>query len=233
MLDLLPWVKARFFDSNGIPLAGGQLFSYVAGTTTPLATYTDSSGLTANTNPIILDANGQCNAWVNTGTFKFVLEDSLGNVQWTVDNWQALNTRIAAQINLAGALAVVSNLSDVASATASVKNLGIAPYTYPTKFSVLSGQSATNLTGESFDGTVYTSVVYAFEVVQGTTIMASGDFALQYKNSTWVVVLGQSLGDVHGVVFSISQTTTVGQLLASESGLGNGTLKLKKHYFFV
>jgi hypothetical protein len=42
----------QFFDNNGVPLAGGLLYSYAAGTTTPLATYTTSSGVTPNTNPI-------------------------------------------------------------------------------------------------------------------------------------------------------------------------------------
>ena len=46
-------------DSNGVPLAGGQLFSYVYGTTTPLATYQDPLLTTPNANPIVADANGR------------------------------------------------------------------------------------------------------------------------------------------------------------------------------
>ena len=46
-------------DSNGVPLAGGQLFSYVYGTTTPLSTYQDPLLTTPNANPIIADANGR------------------------------------------------------------------------------------------------------------------------------------------------------------------------------
>jgi hypothetical protein len=48
-----PVLKQRFFDSNGDPLVGGKLYSYIAGTATPAATYIDSSGSTPNTNPII------------------------------------------------------------------------------------------------------------------------------------------------------------------------------------
>ena len=66
----------RAADANGAPLAGGKLYTYAAGTTTPLATYTDQGGLTANTNPVILDANGQANVWLGTtGAYKFVLTD--------------------------------------------------------------------------------------------------------------------------------------------------------------
>ena len=45
--------KLQFFDNNGNPLVGGKLYTYAAGTTTPLATYTDASSGTPNTNPII------------------------------------------------------------------------------------------------------------------------------------------------------------------------------------
>ena len=38
----------QFFNDNGIPLAGGLIYTYLAGTTTPAATYTSSTGLTAN-----------------------------------------------------------------------------------------------------------------------------------------------------------------------------------------
>jgi hypothetical protein len=46
----------QFFDNNGIPLAGGLIYTYAAGTTTPQATYTTSAGNIANANPIVLDS---------------------------------------------------------------------------------------------------------------------------------------------------------------------------------
>lgn len=84
-VDLAPLVRQRYFDANGVPLAGGKLFSYDAGTTTPRATFTDQTGSTANPNPIILDANGEANVWIGSGFFKFVLKDVNDVVQWTVD----------------------------------------------------------------------------------------------------------------------------------------------------
>lgn len=83
--DLAPLARQRFFDANGDPLAGGKLYTYEAGTTTPKATYTDRSGTTANTNPIILDANGECDIWIASGFYKFVLKDSSDVTQWTKD----------------------------------------------------------------------------------------------------------------------------------------------------
>lgn len=86
MAVIAPLPRQRFFDANGLPLAGGQLFTYLAGTTTPQATYTDSTGLTPNSNPVVLDADGYADVWLGSAKYKFVLEDDLGNVLWTVDN---------------------------------------------------------------------------------------------------------------------------------------------------
>lgn len=79
--------KFRAFDSNGDPLAGGLLYSYAAGTTTPLATYTTKAGSVANANPVVLDANGEADVWTTPGVdYKFVLKNSVLVIQWTVDN---------------------------------------------------------------------------------------------------------------------------------------------------
>ena len=79
--------KAQFFDANGSPLVGGKVYTYAAGTTTPLQTYTDASGVTPNTNPVILDSRGECNLWFSTATsYKVVLESATNVLQWSVDN---------------------------------------------------------------------------------------------------------------------------------------------------
>ena len=81
---------AQFFDNNGVILSGGKLHTYAAGTTTPAATYTSSSGGTAHTNPIILDSAGRVPSgeiWL-TGTtqYKFVLKTSADVLIATYDN---------------------------------------------------------------------------------------------------------------------------------------------------
>lgn len=86
MAILAPVLKQRFFTAAGVPLAGGKLHTYAAGTTTPLATYTDYGGASANANPVILDANGECDVWLGSLSYKFVLTDSADVTQWTVDN---------------------------------------------------------------------------------------------------------------------------------------------------
>ena len=84
--SLSPTPKLQFFDLNGAPLSGGLLYTYAAGTTTPLASYTDSTGLIANTNPIVLDSRGEANVWLGAAIYKFALYTSVGVLIWTVDN---------------------------------------------------------------------------------------------------------------------------------------------------
>ncbi len=83
---LAPTPKLQFFDLNGAPLSGGKLYTYAAGTTTPLASYTDFTGNIANTNPIILDSRGEANVWLSAAIYKFALYDSTNVLIWTVDN---------------------------------------------------------------------------------------------------------------------------------------------------
>jgi hypothetical protein len=73
-------------DNDGEPLAGGLLYTYEAGTTTPKVTYTDEGGLTANSNPVVLDSAGRANVWLGDGAYKFVLKTSADVTLWTVDN---------------------------------------------------------------------------------------------------------------------------------------------------
>jgi len=80
---------AQFFTNSGIILSGGKLYTYAAGTTTPQATFTSSSGNTNHTNPIILDSAGRVpggEIWLSTLPYKFLLKDSNDVLIGTYDN---------------------------------------------------------------------------------------------------------------------------------------------------
>jgi hypothetical protein len=83
-------VGAQFFDNNGVILTGGKIYTYEAGTTTPLASYTSSTGSTAHTNPIVLNSAGRVPSggeiWIAIRLYKFVLETSTGVLIATYDN---------------------------------------------------------------------------------------------------------------------------------------------------
>jgi hypothetical protein len=88
---------AQFFDNSGQVLTGGKLYTYDAGTTTPAPTYTDSSGVTAHPNPIILNAAGRVpdsgEIWLSDSvSYKFVLKDQNDVLIGTYDNLVGINS---------------------------------------------------------------------------------------------------------------------------------------------
>ena len=79
----------QFFDNNGAPLAGGLIYTYAAGTTTPQATYTTNAGTVAHTNPIVLNSAGRVpggEIWLLIASYKFVLQTSAAVLIATYDN---------------------------------------------------------------------------------------------------------------------------------------------------
>ena len=76
-------------DSTGRPLAGGLLYTYAAGTTTPKATYADRGKTTPNTNPVVLDSNGEAVIYTDATGYKMVLKDAAGVLQWSLDEYYA------------------------------------------------------------------------------------------------------------------------------------------------
>jgi hypothetical protein len=79
--------QIQFFNSAGAPLVSGTVDVYIAGTTTRTTTWQDKTQLTANTNPIVLDARGEATIWLDSElTYKFVLKNAGGITQYTVDN---------------------------------------------------------------------------------------------------------------------------------------------------
>ena len=85
--SLSPWLKPRFFiTGTNRPLAGGLMYTYKAGTTDPAKTYSDDAG-TENTNPIVLDSDGQCDLFLDDAvSYRIILKDAAGVTQFDKDN---------------------------------------------------------------------------------------------------------------------------------------------------
>lgn len=96
---IAPFPKHQLFDNNGVPAVGAKLFTYTAGTSTKVNTYTEATLVSANTNPIVLDASGRCTIFLTPGvSYKFVLAPSTdtdppASPIWTVDDVQAVPLR--------------------------------------------------------------------------------------------------------------------------------------------
>jgi hypothetical protein len=145
----MPQPEVQFLDQNGVPLSGAYLCTYAGGTSTPLATYTDSTAATPNTNPVVLDTYGRASVWVGPSLYKFVLRTggsgnscATGSVQWTQDNvgsWlystsSVLGLASRITVSIPGTLAIGSNLGPAAFyvATTLVHSCTIMVKTAPT-----------------------------------------------------------------------------------------------------
>jgi hypothetical protein len=92
---LAPVINTQQVDNNGAPLSGGTIEVYLAGTSTPSTTYSDKAGLVPNTWPIVLNTlgvNNQGEVWLTGGaSYKYVIKNSVGIVQRTLDNVSGIN----------------------------------------------------------------------------------------------------------------------------------------------
>lgn len=132
---LMPLPRIRFNNAVGQPLAGGKVFTYVAGTNTPLASFTDYSGSVANANPVILDSVGEANIWLSNQLYKIVLTDANDVVQWTVDNVGQNSVS-----DLAAGFGIATNI-----ASGTTVDLG----TLPSHFANITGTTTINSFGNS------------------------------------------------------------------------------------
>ena len=96
VLSPIGGAATQFFNNNGIPLAGGFIYTYLAGTSTPQPTYTTSLGNIAHTNPIVLDSAGRVpygEIWLTVNVpYKFAIYDSASVLIGTYDNIYGINS---------------------------------------------------------------------------------------------------------------------------------------------
>ena len=184
----------QFFDNLGIPLAGGLLYTYTAGTTTPQATYTSNTGTIANANPIVLDAAGRTanEVWLTVGvSYKFVLQTAAAVTIGTYDNISGIN-------DLTGITSGTSILRGDGSG-------GIANVTVGSGLSYIAGTLSTSGGGSV---TSVAMTVPPFLTVTGSPITSSGTLAVALGTSPLPVLNGG---------------TGVGTLTAKAALIANGT----------
>jgi hypothetical protein len=85
MKTIVGYPKFKAFDSAGFPLVGGRVYFYIPGSTTPKNTYSDPLLTTPNTNPVILDGEGEAVIY-GRDSYKIVLCDEDNSEIWTFDN---------------------------------------------------------------------------------------------------------------------------------------------------
>lgn len=174
-------------DNFGFPLVDGKLFTYAAGTTTPQATYVDSTQTTQNTNPVVLNYRGEAFVWLNPLlAYKFVLQDAFGNQIWTEDNIQ-------------GAIGVASNI------TPSITNtftLGTPTITFANAYFGPNGAPVFDPVSGNIGYYARTAAEIAASVTPVNYAYAPGDsrrLAPDTTGATDVTVKLQNLLDVAGI----------------------------------
>lgn len=118
---------AQLFTNQGVVLAGGKLYTYVAGSTTPAATYTDSTGTVPNSNPIVLDSAGRPpqEIWLLYGTaYKFVVKTSADVTVATYDNITGVGDLANSIFTYNGTNAVARTLQSKLQDQVNVKDFG-------------------------------------------------------------------------------------------------------------
>ena len=205
-LSPLGGAASQFLDNNGVILSGGKLYTYAAGTTTPQATYTSSSGVTPHANPIVLDSAGRVpggEIWLTDNLiYKFVIETSTSILLGSYDNIPGINDiNINAAIieydpPFTGAVTSGYTVADKLSQTVSVKDFGavgdgVADDTEAIQAAIDSGKSIffPEASYKASGLTVSTSGQVLF-ATGNARLIKNGDGALLTISGTYVEING-------------------------------------------
>jgi hypothetical protein len=236
----LPPARSVFYDANGNPLSGGLVHTYVAGTTTPAATWQDIAEATPNSNPVVLDAAGSCLLFGN-GSYSFAVTDSAGN---SIPAYSGL-TYSAPTVSSA-MQPVVNAASTSAGLTAIGANGGtIVSGTYVngsmTGVTVSGGTvMAAVLSNNTITGGTITGLTTPLPLASGGTGVAAGVFIrgqfanlkISVASNSTVVVTADAVGMVSaaGTIFAGAVSATISTASTGLNGLDTGTIAASTLY---
>ena len=201
---------AQFFDDNGNPLTGGKVYTYAAGTTTPAATYTTSTGAVANTNPIILDAAGRTanETWLVAGSlYKFIVKTSTDVLVGTYDGLPAINDPYSIN-SLLGSVTGTNAIAAVATPS-------LTAYAAGATYAFIAANTNTAAATLSIDGLATKSITK-----NGSATLTAGD--IQIGKLTWVQYDGTTFQLINNIVYGGSITNGTIVSLTTPLGAGSG-----------
>jgi len=216
---------SQFFDNSGVPLAGGLIYTYLAGTTTPLVSYTSSTGLTAHPNPIVLDSAGRINeVWVAEGTnCKFVLKTSTNVLIGTYDSLFPIAS-LPVSIYNGGTGATTAEGARI--------NLGLGTFlvptgslimwpsvTVPTDWKLCNGDAISRTTF----ATLFSLLGTTFGVGDGTTTFNLPNYKNRMPYGADVVAVGATGGSADAIVVSHTHTGTTDNQSVNHAHTFSGT----------
>lgn len=216
---------APFLDASGIPLNGGLLYTYTAGSvSTPETTYTTSLGSVQNANPIVLNSNGYpasggnvVEIWLTSGvSYKFVLKTSTGVTVWSRDNIDGINDT---------------------SVTIDQWVSGPAPtYVGATSFTLVGDQTTTFHVGRRLKttnsgGTIYSTIISSafaalttITVANDSSTLDSGLSAISYGLISYTnTSINADMVNVKGSVVTAAATTDIWSIAGNYVHVGGST----------
>lgn len=111
-MNLCPALYLKVEDKNGRPLAGGLVYTYIAGSLDPAPTYSDATGVDSNPNPVVLNSAGIADIWIDPAlAYKFVITAADGTPFKTIDNVTSPNAASAGLTKVSAGDATLGYLS--------------------------------------------------------------------------------------------------------------------------
>lgn len=199
---LSPLPVQKFFDNNGLPAVKGQLFTYLAGSSTKTATFVDSVGVTQNTNPIVLNARGECNLWLDTTkSYKFVFApatdtDPPTNPIWTIDNIPGGFSGTVNQSQIVYPQTTIEAAASVTPANTSVQSHTACGLFFPERYGTNTTPGTTDMTTA-----IQNAINVASQAGGGKVWLSQGPYAttasLVRKTSVFIIGEGMTATNIN------------------------------------
>ena len=222
----MPTPEIQYLSATGTPLVGAKLCTYAAGTSTPLATYTDSTAGTPNQNPVTLDANGRASVWIGPQLYKFVLRVggsaypasdacTTGAVQWTQDNVSDTTLYFATSVKSAGTCTLITYTLGVTGAVSRTCSARLADSVSVKDFGA-KGDGSTDDTAALQAGITYAESIF------GTLDFPCGNylFGSTLTISSRVTIQGQGEGSASTAACTVLTKTAAVAGIYIESSAG-------------
>lgn len=202
--SIQPFPVFRAFDANGVPLAGGKLYTYNSGTTTPATTYSDAAGTVPNTNPVILDSTGTALIYWGPQLYTVVLTDANGIQQFSVDGYGPGASGSGSTSGIGAATPIAS---------AALVDLG----TVTSQFPEITGTVTITSFGSS---AVLSAPLYLVKFDSSLTITASGNILTptgqniitNAQDHAWLEYLGGGAWRIFNYMYADGSINTLGTI---------------------